>query len=65
MNTSHGVVQLINLAQKGLLVKPDNENWKITEEGTKVAELLILAGYHKEIADEQKAEKEAASVADV
>lgn len=46
-STSSGVVQLLNLGQKGLITKPEAQKpgWELTPEGQKVYELLLLAGY--------------------
>lgn len=48
--TSSGVVQLLNLAQKGLIRKPDQSKpgWELTEEGELVCKLLDLAEYKLE-----------------
>lgn len=48
--TSNGVVQLVNLAQKGLIKKPEqgNPGWELTEAGELVGKLLDLAEYKLE-----------------
>lgn len=44
-NTSAGVTQLINLAQKGLIEKAGDKPWTLTCAGDLVCALLIEAGY--------------------